>query len=98
MKKPEFQIGDRVYIAVEAPEGYEHIHMDDTGVVCHLSDRFDEEELWVGVRFDRCLEGCGHTCEGHCEDDYGFYLPPYSLWLESLPLAPSDEDVFSMYE
>ena len=66
----DFQVGDRV-VAIEENA---IISKGDTGVVCHISEGFDN----IGVCWDAHSEH-KHNCQGHCHNGFGFYVSPESI-------------------
>lgn len=66
----QFHIGDRVECINEV--AFATIHKGDTGTVVRIIDESDFPA--IGVEWDRYLGARGHTCDGRCEDGYGYYI------------------------
>lgn len=80
-----FPIGSRVVLVHDDPCGYVEVGM--TGVVCDI----DEEDMFslnckIGVRWDTYHHSY-HDCCGHCDMNYGRYVPPECLELIVLDLG-----------
>ena len=75
-----FEIGDRVQILVDHPYENPDIVSGDIGTVCEVVGGI------VGVRFDYRISG-GHTCDGNCEDGYG-----WQMFVRELELCEEDDE------
>jgi len=65
----KFQVGDLVVAAENYPQGNCSIRKGDEGVVCDI----DEETGMIGVDWGFSVHG-GHSCSGHCQYAYGWYV------------------------
>ncbi len=62
-----FEIGDRVHLLVDHPYNNPDLSFGETGTVCAIIAHS------VGVRWDKKIY-VGHTCDGFCEDGYGWWV------------------------
>ena len=86
-----FQIGDRVRLIKDHPDGNGSLHVGDTGTVCDQSG-----DGRPGVEWDVYFGG--HDCFGNCRDGYGWYV--YENQLEFAPIeeesdVETEDDAFS---
>ena len=78
-----FEVGDRVILTQDYPDGNEDLITGCTGTVMEIrgSNR-DENEPWIGVYWDEAIER-GHTLDHDtCPDGYGWNVPQSALMKE----------------
>mgnify|MGYP000330828870 CR=1 FL=1 len=93
----KYQVGDRVELLVDHPESNSVLVAGDLGTVCYVSEYGDERRL--GVAWDK---GCGHSCDGNCEDLHGWYVyddvvAPFDEGADGDMDVFSDEDIRSLF-
>lgn len=75
MENERYQVGDRVQLLVNHPDGNKVLMSGATGTVVHVSISFS-----VGVCWDvpRGTPGF-HHCQHHCENGRGWYVSARNL-------------------
>ncbi len=85
----KFNIGDRVVLTIDNPDGNKDLVIGSTGAVAFITDR-------VGVRWDDEIED-GHDLGGACDYGHGWWVDNCAVEPEQDTSEPFefDEDEFN---
>lgn len=91
----KFQVGDRVRLIIDRPDGG-NVFSGDEGIVrCINNDLFSRP---IGVEFDRYIDGHDlYMDEGLCKEGYGWYVYETEIELVDTEIQPpTDEELRSL--
>lgn len=92
-----FDIGDRVLLTEDNPDDNYKLVCGDTGVVVGTKETCVPDDPILKIRWDKYVDG--HSCDGLCEDGYGWNVSALSLRVisEDIP-DPDDADLSDYFD